>query len=356
MTGRPPTPDPHEAWLAGYDYDLPPAAIAQRPVEPRDAARLLVIARAGEPVVRAHARFRDLPDLLAPGDLLVLNDTRVIPARLLGRKIPGGGQAELLLVREREGGEWEALVRYTGRKQAGQAIALGAEFRAILLAPLGGPAWRVGIRGPGSFQDFLARAGHVPLPPYIRRPDDAQDRERYQTVFARVPGAVAAPTAGLHFTPELLDRLRATGIAFAWLTLHVGPGTFRPLTGSDLERGELHEEAFELPAATVAAVAAARASGRRVVAVGTTVTRVLETCAQDEGRVRAGGGATRLFIRPPYVPRVVDALVTNFHLPRSSLLMLVAAFAGRERILEAYRVALAGGYRFYSYGDATLVL
>jgi S-adenosylmethionine:tRNA ribosyltransferase-isomerase len=356
MTGRAPAPDPHEARLAGYDYDLPPAAIAQRPVDPRDASRLLVVAREGEPVLRAHAGFRDLPELLAPGDLLVLNDTRVIPARLLGRKVPTGGQAEVLLVRDAGGGEWEALVRYTGRKQAGHEIALDGDFRAVLIAPRDGPAWQVGIRGSGSFQEFLARAGHMPLPPYIRRPDDEQDRERYQTVFARVPGAVAAPTAGLHFTSELLDRLRTAGVGIAHVTLHVGPGTFRPLAGSDLERGELHEEVYELPAATAAAVASAHAAGRRVVAVGTTVTRVLETCAQGEGGLRAGAGVTRLFIRPPYAPRAVDALVTNFHLPRSSLLMLVAAFAGRARILAAYRAALAGGYRFYSYGDAMLVL
>jgi S-adenosylmethionine:tRNA ribosyltransferase-isomerase len=379
MTGRVSAPDPHEDFLQGYDYDLPRAAIAQRPVEPRDASRLLVLGRMGpgdEPLIRAHALFRDLPEFLASGDLVVLNDTRVIPARLLGRKIPSGGQAEVLLLRAlgdalddalhdalhdapdaAAGAElWEAFVRYTGRKRPGHEIELSEGFHLRLVQAIEGPRWRVRLSGPGSSELLLARAGHVPLPPYIRRTDDAADRERYQTVYARRPGAVAAPTAGLHFTPELLARLSAAGVRCAHLTLHVGPGTFRPLEGRDLERGELHEEMFELPAATVAAVEEARAGGRRVVAVGTTTARVLETCAGPQGRLRAGAGSTRLFIRSPYRPRVVDALITNFHLPRSSLLMLVAAFAGRERILRAYAEALAHGYRFYSYGDAMLIL
>jgi len=364
MTGRDSATDPHEDFLRGYDYDLPAEAIAQRPVEPRDAARLLVLARAGEPLVRAHARFRDLPQLLAPGDIVVLNDTRVIPARLLGRKVPGGGQAEVLLVRAlgsepgaAPGTElWEAFVRYTGRKRPGHEIELAAGFRLSLVSAVQGPAWRVRLAGPGPSELLLARAGHVPLPPYIRRVDDAQDRERYQTIYARHSGAVAAPTAGLHFTPELLGRLAAAEVRCAYVTLHVGPGTFRPLTGHDLERDELHEEAFDLPAETAAAVSETHAAGRRVVAIGTTTARVLETCAAVDGRLQAGAGLTRLFIRPPAAPRVADALVTNFHLPRSSLLMLVAAFAGRERILRAYAEALARGYRFYSYGDAMLIL
>jgi S-adenosylmethionine:tRNA ribosyltransferase-isomerase len=323
-----------------------------------------VLARAGEPLVRAHARFRDLPDWLAAGDLLVLNDTRVIPARLLGRKLPGGGRAEVLLVRalgeEPEAGPgtelWEAFVRYTGRKRPGHEIELPEGFRLCLVSLAEGPRWRVRLNGPGGSQLLLARAGHVPLPPYIRRADDAADHDRYQTIYARCPGAVAAPTAGLHFTPELFTRLTAAGVRCAYVTLHVGPGTFRPLEGRDLERGELHEEVFELPAQTAAAVEGARAAGRRVVAVGTTTARVLESCAAADGRLRAGAGSTRLFIRPPHAPRSVDALVTNFHLPRSSLLMLVAAFAGRERILRAYAEALTHGYRFYSYGDAMLIL
>ena len=339
--------------LAGYDYVLPPEQIAQQPLPKRDKSRLLkLVRRTG---VLEHGVFTDLPEWLSSGDLLVFNDTRVIPARLFGEKLPGGGRAELLLVRDLGTGRWEALVGATGRKRAGQLLDLGDGFRAELIAPVDGPTWEVAIAGPAALSEFLEQRGHVPLPPYIRRPDRPADRERYQTIFARAPGAVAAPTAGLHFTPALLASIAARGVATAWVTLHVGPGTFRPLEPEDLARGELHAEDFILPVETAAAIGRTRAAGGRIVAVGTTTTRVLEARALDGGGVAPGAGRTRLFLQPPHEPRVVDGLITNFHLPRSSLLMLVACFAGRTRILAAYAEAIAAGYRFYSYGDAMLI-
>lgn len=350
MNGK---PSPGEM-LDLYTYELPPAAIAQQPVEPRDGSRLLVLERSRRGL--RHLHFRDLPDLLRPGDLLVLNDTRVIPARLFGRKVSGGGRAEVLLARDLGAGQWEALLRASGRMRPGLAIDLGEGYRLELLEPLEAPYWKVAALGPGPLMALMERAGHVPLPPYIRRPDNNSDRDRYQTVFARRPGAVAAPTAGLHFTPRLLEALDSKGIRKAWVTLHVGPGTFRPLRPADLERDKLHEEVFWLPAETARAVAETREARGRIVAVGTTTTRVLEACAVAAGRVDPGEGTTGFFIHPPYKPRVVDMLVTNFHLPRSSLLMLVAAFAGRERLLSAYAEALERGYRFYSYGDAMVIL
>ncbi|MBM3316250.1 MAG: S-adenosylmethionine:tRNA ribosyltransferase-isomerase [Candidatus Eisenbacteria bacterium] len=403
--------------LADYDYALPETAIAQRPVEPRDAARLLILGRARAEL--REARVRDLHRLLSPGDLLVVNDTRVLRARLCGRKRGSGGRAEILLLRPiggagRAGGSrpgrergaltgpagadaegsrgaaagerWETLLQASGRLRPGLAIDLEGGFAARLVAPAEGIHWEVEIEGPGPVLPFLERCGHVPLPPYIRRPDDETDGERYQTIYAARPGAVAAPTAGLHFTPGLLAALAGAGVEIARVTLHVGAGTFEPLSPEQVARGELHPETYELPGETADAIAALRARGGRLVAVGTTTARVLESCAAPaaggalpEGdappppaagggapaepapgafparAVRPGRGETRLFIRPPYEPRVVDALLTNFHLPRSSLFMLVAAFAGRERLLAAYAEALRRGYRFYSYGDAMLI-
>ncbi len=341
--------------LAAYDYSLPTAAIAQEPAEPRDSSRLLVLQRANGGIV--HTRFRDLPRWLAPHDLLVANDTRVIPARLFGRKSPGGGRAEILLLRSCGTHlRWEALLRLTGRLRPGLCIELAGGYVARTVKPAAGQAWELELSGPGPVEEWLGRVGCVPLPPYIRRPADSRDAHWYQTVYARQPGAVAAPTAGLHFTAELLATLRAADIGFATVTLHVGPGTFQPLRAEDLELGELHAEEYDLPEETAAAIDRTRAAGGRVIAVGTTSARVLEACALPGRRVRAARGRTRLFIRPPYVPAITDALVTNFHLPRTSLLLLVAAFAGRERILAAYAEALAQGYRFYSYGDAMLIL
>jgi S-adenosylmethionine:tRNA ribosyltransferase-isomerase len=340
--------------LDAFDYTLPPERIAQEPAEPRDAARLLVLERRSG--ARHHAWVRELPDWLRPGDLLVRNATRVLPARLRGRKESGGAAEALLLEGAGAPERFRALVRAGGRLREGQklrfegnGLALGAEIAALAED---GSVVLCFESGPSAYA-----LGEAPLPPYIRR--DAprpSDAERYQTVYARVPGAVAAPTAGLHFTPALFDALAARGVGCAEVVLHVGPGTFRPLRDEDLARGRLHAERYELPEATARAIAATRDAGGRVIAIGTTSARVLEHAAGDDGRVRAGAGETELLLRPGSRFRAVDGLLTNFHLPRSSLLLLVAAFAGRESVLAAYADALARGYRFYSYGDAMLVV
>jgi S-adenosylmethionine:tRNA ribosyltransferase-isomerase len=347
--------DPRRTDLADYDYALPPARIAQEPLPERDAARLLRLERAHGAL--AHFVVRDLPGLLRPGDLLVRNATRVRPARLRGRKASGGA-AETLLLGALPGrpGCFAALLRTTGRARVGAKLRFGAEP-----ACLGAEVVERGAHG----RVVLAFApdadpyahGEAPLPPYIRRPEPRpEDAERYQTVYARVPGSVAAPTAGLHLSERLLARLAERGVAIADLVLHVGPGTFQPLDEAALASGRLEREAFELPAATAHAVAEARARGGRVIAVGTTSARVLESRATPDGRVEPGAGETDLFLRPGARFQAVDGLLTNLHLPRSSLLLLVAAFAGRERVLAAYAEALRAGYRFYSYGDAMLVL
>ena len=352
--------------LAHYDFELPPDRIAQRALARRDAARLMRLDRASGEISQPdpESRVCDLPDLLQPGDLLVLNATRVLPARLRGRKSTGG-VAEALLLGAAAGGEsrrHQALLRISGRPRTGLQLEFGPPG-----AGLAAEVVEVGEAGevvlafePGPSPYTL---GEAPLPPYIRRGRDdgagelrAADLERYQTVYARVPGAVAAPTAGLHLTEELLARLERAGIGRAELVLHVGPGTFRPLRPADLAAGRLHAEHYELPEKTAVSIARVRAAGGRVVAVGTTSTRVLESCADSRGRVRPGSGETDLFLRPGSRFRVVDGLLTNFHLPRSSLLLLVAAFAGREAVLAAYRRALESGYRFYSYGDAMLII
>ncbi len=341
--------------LAEYDYLLPEDLIAQHPAEPRDSCRLMVLDRSSEGL--QHARFSDLPEFLKPGDLLVFNDTKVLPVRLKGHKVPGGGSSEVFLLEPfAEPGVWEALIRVPGRARPGLEIRLEGGWLARLVAPMPERTWRVRLEGQGPVEEFLDRHGHVPLPPYIKRPERPEDKQWYQTVFARRSGAVAAPTAGLHFTEDLIQRLRAGKVEIAYVTLHVGVGTFRPLASEDLARGRLHWERFELDREAAGAVGRTRECGGRVVAVGTTVARVLETCGIPGGLVEPREGVTDLFIRPPYRPKVVDGLITNFHLPRSSLIMLVAAFAGRRRIMEAYAEAVRLRYRFYSYGDAMLIL
>ena len=308
-----------------------------------------------------HLVFRDLTELLRPGDVLVVNESRVIPARLLGRK-PTGAPSEVLLLRPTEDANpddprtWEALVRPGGKLKPGRRVVVADDLEVEILDS-GTQGMRVvRLDTPGPALAAIERHGHVPLPPYLARDDEPLDRERYQTVYARVPGSVAAPTAGLHFTPELLAALEARGVRRVALSLDVGVGTFRPVEGDDPDAHEMHGEPWRIDPAAAAAIDAARAAGGRCWAVGTTVVRALETAADADGRVRAGAGTTRLFIRPGFTFRAVDGLITNFHLPRSTLLMLVAAFAGYERVMEAYRVAVAEGYRFYSYGDAMAVV
>jgi S-adenosylmethionine:tRNA ribosyltransferase-isomerase len=342
--------------VSDFDFELPAELIAQQPALRRDAARLLVLDRSTGAV--DHRTFRELGRSLRPGDLLVLNDTRVVPACLLGRKASGGRVELLLLERlEASGREavWRCLLRASRPPGAGAVLHFPEALRGDVVERED-DAWRVRLTcDAGELDERIERVGRPPLPPYIRRADDAPlaaDRQRYQTVYARRPGAIAAPTAGLHFTVELLSDLEARGVEFAWVTLHVGRGTFLPVAAERVEDHRMHPEAFELPEATARAVAATRQRGGRVVAVGTTVVRTLEERATEGGLVTPGRGRSALFIYPGFHFRVVDAMITNFHLPRSTLLMLASAFAGRERLLEAYRQAIARGYRFYSYGDA----
>jgi len=350
--------------LEAYDYELPPDRIAQSPAEPRDASRLMVVHRATGRI--EHRIFREIIAYLRPGDLLVFNDTRVIPARLFAVK-PTGGRVEVLLVRRVDPARWWAMVR--GRHvrpglrlrllSGNQPLDLEAEVEAEGEGPL-----RL-LRFPAPPEGWLERLGVIPLPPYIRRP--LPDPERYQTVYARVPGSVAAPTAGLHFTPELLARLQEHGVRFAFVTLHISLDTFRPIEAPDVREHKLHREWCSLTAETAEQIRRARREGGRIIAVGTTVVRVLETAARygegcspeaadPERVVGPFEGETDLYIYPGFEFRVVDAMITNFHLPRSTLLLLVAAFMGYDRMREAYRVAIAEGYRFYSFGDAMLIL
>ncbi len=360
------TSDSPDHDVAAYEYPLPPELVAQEPLARRDASRLLVLDRARGAIV--HRTFSDLPELLRPGDLLVTNRSRVFPARLLGRR-EGGGAAEVLLVRRRGPEAWEAMVRPGRRLRPGTVVDVAPGFRVRVEEPVGPGGARSGAGHPPTglrrvrllldtldAATALERHGHVPLPPYIRRADAPSDHERYQTVYARETGSVAAPTAGLHFTPELLARLAEHGIERAEVVLHVGPGTFRPVEVQDVREHRVAPERFTVPEETAAAVDRALAEGRRVVAVGTTTTRALESAIDERGRIRAGESETDLVIVPGFRFRVTGALVTNFHLPRSSLLLLVTAFAGRERVLGAYAEAVRLRYRFYSYGDAMLVV
>jgi S-adenosylmethionine:tRNA ribosyltransferase-isomerase len=343
--------------VALFDYDLPPELIAQEPAEPRDASRLLVLDRRQDRW--DDRRFGDLTALLRRGDCLVANQSRVIPARLLGALEPGGRPIELLLLRPVAPARWEALVSPGRRCRLGARVTLAAgAARATVVEERAEGVRVVAIEAPWPVRELLERHGLPPLPPYIARHDapKPEDRERYQTVYAVEDGSVAAPTAGLHFTVELLQRLGAAGVELHHLTLHVGPATFRPLRSARVEEHRMEAEPVEIPETTARAVNDARRERRRVIAVGTTTTRALEWACDEEGLVRARAGAADLFIYPGHRFRVVDALLTNFHLPRSTLLLLVAAFAGRELILDAYRHAVAERYRFYSYGDAMLIL
>jgi len=338
--------------LAAYDYDLPPERIAQEPLPERDAARLLVLDRRSADM--QHRQVRDLPALLRPGDVLVVNDTRVIPARLRGQT-ESGARVEVLLVHERDARTWECLGRPIKRLRPGKRVVFAGGMGATVANVSEGRV-RLRFDAGRSVLEMLQEHGEMPLPPYVHRPVGgvAADRERYQTVYARVPGAVAAPTAGLHLTQPLVEALAGAGVEIARLTLHVGPGTFLPVRESDVRQHRMEPEWVEIPEATVEAVARAKREHRRVIAVGTTTTRALESRATAAG-LMSGSGWAGAFILPGHVFGVVDALLTNFHLPQSTLLMLVSAFAGREKILRAYREAVQRGYRFYSYGDAMLI-
>lgn len=355
--------------LSDYDFELPEAQIAQHPLARRDASRLMVVNRSTGAWLHRH--FVDLPELLRPGDLLVVNDARVIPARLLGHKVETGGRVELLVARPAaptltsqaiaeaaEAMEWVCLGQASKGLKPGTRVAFASGLQAEILESLGEGEYRVRFHATSSasLAQALEEAGRLPLPPYIEHDPTAEDAERYQTVYARTAGAVAAPTAGLHFTEAIFQALAARGVQRVEVTLEVGPGTFLPVRGDDVSTHRMHAERYRVPESTAEVINAARAEGRRVVAVGTTVVRTLEAAADpDTGRLRPGYSETALFIRPGFTFRQVDALITNFHLPRSTLIMLVSALLGRERTLAAYREAVAAGYRFFSYGDAMLI-
>jgi S-adenosylmethionine:tRNA ribosyltransferase-isomerase len=349
--------------VSDFDYDLPPERIAQEPLPQRDASRLMVVDRGGAPL--RHERFTHLPRLLRAGDRLVVNDARVIPARVYGRREEGTGRIELLLLRRvhgaGDGPTFEVLARPARKVAAGERLRLGeSELPATVIRELDDRRRLVEFPPGLDLLRFLDREGHVPLPPYIRRPDAPQDRDRYQTIFADRPGAVAAPTAGLHFTPALLDGLAGASVTVTAITLNVGAATFTPVLEPDPRNHAMDREYYRIPERAAAEITRTRREGGRIVAVGTTVVRALETAevpAPDGDRwtVQAGDGWTEKFIYPPYAFQVVDALITNFHLPRSTLLMMVAAFAGLDRVRRAYLEAIGEGYRFYSYGDAMLI-
>ena len=333
-----------------FDFYLPPELIAQTPIEPRESCRLLVLDRATASL--SHRRFTDLPTLLNPGDVLVLNDTRVLPARLDGRK-PTGGEVSTLLIRRVDGQEWLALVQPALR--IGQSIRFTAEVSAEVVAIGPDGDRRMRFNQSDAYLDRLIhQIGRMPTPPYVR--SLVANPDQYQTIYAREEGSVAAPTAGLHFTDSLIRNLRAHGIHLVYVTLHVGLGTFRPIKVDDIAQHRMHAETYKLPESAALQINRARDQGRRVVAVGTTTVRTLESVADRDGRVQPARGDATLFIVPGYRFRCVDALITNFHVPRSTLLVLVSALAGRDRILAAYEEAKARGYRFFSFGDSMLIL
>ncbi|MGE3887504.1 MAG: tRNA preQ1(34) S-adenosylmethionine ribosyltransferase-isomerase QueA [Vicinamibacterales bacterium] len=347
--------------VSEFDFDLPPELIAQEPPTERGASRLLRLGRHDGRI--SHHRFSDLPDLLTPGDLLVVNDTRVFPARLIGQRLPGGGAAECFLVRPGAVPDtWEALVHPGQRLKPGSRMVFerdGHRIDAEVISRHFHGRRLVRLQAPGGTRvwDAIHKVGHMPLPPYVKREDTPADRERYQTVYARTEGSIAAPTAGLHFTQAIFDALRERGIERTAITLHVGYGTFQPVRVDNLDEHRMEAERFDVSAEAATALTRARAENRRIVAVGTTTTRTLESLALSrDGSVPPQSGETALFIRPGHAFRLVSALITNFHLPRSSLLMLVSALGGREHVLAAYREAIAARYRFYSYGDAMLIL
>lgn len=336
--------------LSDFDYALPPGLIAQSPVAERDQSRMLVLRRGAG--VAGQALFRSFPDYLEPGDLLVMNNTRVIPARLLGRRA-GGGEAELLLLHRLSGERWTALVRPGRKLKPGAVVEFARGLKAHVEEYAGRGQRVVSFSGPETLAQALPLVGQVPLPPYISC--ELEDPAKYQTIYAAVDGSSAAPTAGFHFTPAVFERLREKGVGWSYITLHIGPGTFQPVQEEDIRQHQMHREFYRIDAAAAEQINAARSSGGRIVAVGTTACRVLESAADAAGRLTEQEGWTDLFIYPGYTFKAVDLLLTNFHLPRSTLLMLVCAFGGYRPVMEAYRLAVEERYRFYSFGDCMLL-
>ncbi len=336
--------------LTDFDYDLPEERIAQTPIEPRNASRLMVL----DPVKKtiAHQHFYNLGAFLMPGDLLVINDTRVIPARLIGHR-PTGGKVEVFLLRRIDANDWEALVKPGKKARKGDIVHFSDELSCEIIdhTDFGGRIVRFHYEG--IFEEILDRLGETPLPPYIH--EKLADKERYQTVYSRVKGSAAAPTAGLHFTKEQLKELEVNGIKLGYVTLHVGLGTFRPVSVEKIEEHEMHEEYYSIPEATAQLIRETKAAGHRVIAVGTTSIRTLESAATGKGEIAGKSGTTNIFIYPGYDFKIVDAIVTNFHLPKSTLIMLISAFAGRKFVLDAYKTAVQEKYRFFSFGDAMYI-
>ncbi|MCL2433866.1 MAG: tRNA preQ1(34) S-adenosylmethionine ribosyltransferase-isomerase QueA [Clostridia bacterium] len=342
--------------LDDFNYDLPPASIAQTPIEPRDAARMLVVRRgsSGAKPEIEHRHFYDLPLFLTPNDVLARNDSRVLPARLFGTRVATGAKVEFMLVKRLSALQWQALCKPAKRVKTGEYFVFSPQLRAIINSEKNKGLRELTFECQGVFEEALAECGTVPLPPYIH--EKLKDPSRYQTVYAKADGSAAAPTAGLHFTPELLSKIQEQGTNIATLTLHVGLGTFRPVAVQNINQHKMHAEYYHLDQAAADLLNSARNHGGRIIAVGTTTCRVLETCADANGRLAPQCGETSIFINPGYTFRGIDALITNFHLPKSTLLMLVSAFMGRERALEVYKLAVEEGYRFFSFGDCMLIL
>jgi S-adenosylmethionine:tRNA ribosyltransferase-isomerase len=342
--------------LSDFDYDLPEELIAQRPLERRDASRMLVLNRKTQ--TWKDSSFEVLSEYVRPRDVIVINNTRVFPARLIGEREPSGGRVEVLLMRELGPSIWEALVRPAQRVRQGARLRFGSRLRAEVLECSEKGLRQLKFMGDLPLNDLINEIGETPLPPYIKRPfgTSFQDSERYQTVFAKERGAIAAPTAGLHFTPQVLESLRTRGTGVVEITLHVGYGTFEPIRVENIEEHQVAAEFFHISSEAAEAINDARAGGGRVIAIGTTTTRALESSVNSEGRIAPGRRQTELTVTPGFQFRVTDALLTNFHLPRSSLLLLICAFAGRQFTLDAYHYAVEKQYRFYSYGDCMLVI
>lgn len=341
----------HKTRLSDFDYELPPDLIAQEPAAQRDRSRMLVLRR--REGVAGQVLFNSFPHFLSRGDLLVMNNTRVIPARLLGRR-PNGGEAEILLLHRLAGERWRALVRPGKKLKPGAEVGFARGLKAVV-EEYAGPGQRiVSFSGPEPLEQALPHVGRVPLPPYIKK--ELQDPHQYQTIYAAVEGSSAAPTAGFHFTTSVFEELKRKGVELAFITLHIGPGTFQPVQDEDIRRHKMHSEYYRIDAAAAERINDARGRGGRIVAVGTTACRVLEAAADAQGSVKERQGWTDLFIYPGYTFKAVDALLTNFHLPRSTLLMLVCAFGGYTPVMEAYRLAIREKYRFYSFGDCMLLL